>query len=339
VSRKRLIDMALEQGKFFPPFHTKSGKGIEMGTRTDMGGTDSLAEHAYRIVAVEREAAFVCRFIDTTNAGEYAADQYDRGLRSWRDMPPIVPPWINFWMEAPVDLQTMDDTFTTVIRKTSSRYAVLWSALTRAILGEAWNEPPDVVVCLEGMLFLEIDGKACGPIGVWKIGLDDRGIAVNEEFKSMFAHLDEQDGTPVNERREEEFRKMAMASGWALAFMSCANVDLEPVPRGPAKVEAKYKRRHGRFPTRFSTLRITKIGGGGKGSGSGEVVQHIVRGHMVHYGDCCPGQHAPKGLLFGKITGRFIVPMHARGNPEHGEVTSRAVKLVDPAHHPNMEAG
>jgi hypothetical protein len=193
--------MALEQGKFFPPFHTKSGKGIEMGTRTDMGGTDSLAEHAYRIVAVEREAAFVCRFIDTTNAGEYAADQYDRGLRSWRDMPPIVPPWINFWMEAPVDLQTMDDTFTTVIRKTSSRYAVLWSALTRAILGEAWNEPPDVVVCLEGMLFLEIDGKACGPIGVWKIGLDDRGIAVNEEFKSMFAHLDEQDGTPVNERQ------------------------------------------------------------------------------------------------------------------------------------------
>lgn len=45
---------------------------------------------------------------------------------------------------------------------------------------------------------------------------------------------------------------------------------------------------------------------------------HIVPGQLRHYGNCCPGRHEAHGLLFGKIEGRVWVPMHVRGNPEHG---------------------
>lgn len=37
-----------------------------------------------------------------------------------------------------------------------------------------------------------------------------------------------------------------------------------------------------------------------------------------HYGDCCPGRHEPRGLLFGERTGRVWVPQHARGDAEMG---------------------
>lgn len=40
---------------------------------------------------------------------------------------------------------------------------------------------------------------------------------------------------------------------------------------------------------------------------------HSVRGHVAHYGDCCPGRHEPGGLLSGRTTGRVWVPQHARG--------------------------
>lgn len=48
--------------------------------------------------------------------------------------------------------------------------------------------------------------------------------------------------------------------------------------------------------------------------------RHGVRGHMAHYGDCCPGRHEPKGMLFGKMEGRYWIPPHVRGNAEHGVI-------------------
>lgn len=45
-----------------------------------------------------------------------------------------------------------------------------------------------------------------------------------------------------------------------------------------------------------------------------------VRGHHAHYGDCCPRFHEPKGLLFGKLTGRVWVPQYARGDESVGRV-------------------
>jgi hypothetical protein len=55
----------------------------------------------------------------------------------------------------------------------------------------------------------------------------------------------------------------------------------------------------------------------GKGKESvafGSVPLHSVRGHFAEYGT------NGRGKLFGKYSGRYWIPAHARGSSEHGEV-------------------
>jgi hypothetical protein len=60
---------------------------------------------------------------------------------------------------------------------------------------------------------------------------------------------------------------------------------------------------------------------------NGGVPLSEVRGHWAHYGDCCPGRHDPRGLLFGKYTGRVRKEIHTRGSSDHGKVIHDKVVL------------
>jgi hypothetical protein len=112
-----------------------------------------------------------------------------------------------------------------------------------------------------------------------------------------------------------------------LNFMQCANIRTVYV-QPPEKLARKHRKRgHVKQGlVGYHVLRISPSGpaqqsrSNGNGEASGLVAFHPVRGEFHHYGDCCPGLHPPKGLLFGRHTGRFWVPAHVRGNPERGVI-------------------
>lgn len=106
---------------------------------------------------------------------------------------------------------------------------------------------------------------------------------------------------------------------------NCRNVKTDQVGI-PPKLDKRHLRDHGRSLLRFQTVRldVPRKGSNSTGKGPSHVAPalHIVPGNFHHYGDCCPGGHEPKGLLFGKLTGVYWVPQHARGSAARGEVRS-----------------
>ena len=105
----------------------------------------------------------------------------------------------------------------------------------------------------------------------------------------------------------------------ALNFLNCKNVELaDPIlPRSRSE-----RRRLERTGIDVHTITVRQVGRRSSSSSDGDGAMPLssVRGHFSHYGDCCPGYHEPRGLLFGRLTGRYWVPQHARGSAEHGEV-------------------
>lgn len=104
----------------------------------------------------------------------------------------------------------------------------------------------------------------------------------------------------------------------ALNLLSCTNVTAEEPVR--SRAESRRLARAG------VTLKVLTVKPTGKRTASGRtnpepvgVRLTSVRGHFAHYGACCP-THEPRGLLFGKLTGRYYVPQHARGSEEVGEI-------------------
>jgi hypothetical protein len=95
---------------------------------------------------------------------------------------------------------------------------------------------------------------------------------------------------------------------------NCVNVELmEP------KRQRHAQRRIDRTGVRVSELHVRPISKSYRGKGGAEplgtVPIHSVRGHFATY-----GPEYGRKLLFGKYAGRYWIPAHARGNPEHGEV-------------------
>ena len=99
----------------------------------------------------------------------------------------------------------------------------------------------------------------------------------------------------------------------AFNFLACRNVEIvEPtLPRAE-------RRRIARTGVTVHTLRVFPTGrstrsGKSAGAGAGTPLTS-VRGHFSSY-----GPEYGKGLLFGKLSGRFWIPQHARGSTEYGQ--------------------
>lgn len=104
----------------------------------------------------------------------------------------------------------------------------------------------------------------------------------------------------------------------ALSFMHCRNVRMkEEVP--PPKLSKSHQRKRGRPLLRYRVLEIDHMKSvlereGQASTGGLKKALHICRGHFASYG--IDG----KGLLFGKHSGRYWIPMHTRGSAEEGVV-------------------
>lgn len=100
----------------------------------------------------------------------------------------------------------------------------------------------------------------------------------------------------------------------ALNFMNCRNVELvEPT------WERHKRKRLARLGVKVHTISVFPVGRSVRSgpkvqdAGGGLPLSSVV-GHFAHY-----GPEYGRGLLFGRLAGRFWIPQHARGAKEHGE--------------------
>lgn len=110
----------------------------------------------------------------------------------------------------------------------------------------------------------------------------------------------------------------------ALNFCNASNTEVREPDR--SRAEAKRVARTG---VRVSQIHLKptrkQAAAGQRGEPLNLTPLHGVRGHMAHFGDCCPGKHEPRGLAFGKLTGRYWIPFHARGSRDNGEIVQSYV--------------
>lgn len=142
-----------------------------------------------------------------------------------------------------------------------------------------------------------------GPIFGWTVAVADAGEIIDVRWIEM-----------VPLAPEERLLVDSTALYWlgAVNFLNCRNVEaVEPVrPRGE-------RRRLERLGVRVHEINVLPIGKTGRSRSRGEslgVPLASVRGHFAAYGQ------DGKGLLFGKYSGRFWIPQHARGSAEHGVI-------------------
>ncbi len=106
----------------------------------------------------------------------------------------------------------------------------------------------------------------------------------------------------------------------SLNFLNCSNVELVE-PQRP-RAEARRIERTGIKVSVINVFGLSKRSeANSKGQGGG-IALSSVRGHFATY-----GPEYGKGLLFGKLSGRFWVPQHARGERDKGE-TEQSFRLI-----------
>lgn len=107
-------------------------------------------------------------------------------------------------------------------------------------------------------------------------------------------------------------------------LLNCNNVELEPVTRNP-QLQRRAERRFTRSPLpRYHTI-VIRTSPKAKPVPAlqyekvedGVMPWHRVRRHYHRY-----GPEYNRGLLFGKYSGRFAIPQHARGSKKNGIVVA-----------------
>lgn len=169
-----------------------------------------------------------------------------------------------------------------------------------------------------------------GPLRYWNICLDENGNYIQETYGKYTSlgtgmqHEQDEDGYYPRDPDDPAYYAIFYVLQ-TLQFLNVRNVVVEKC--APAKkVSDKYQKKTGKPLQKWQTISIQPLGtktvraSGVYQGGTNLVGQHIAKGHLAHYGDCCPGAHEPNGKLFGKLEGVYWVPMHVRGNPSVGQI-------------------
>lgn len=148
-----------------------------------------------------------------------------------------------------------------------------------------------------------------GPVAIVKLLIAEDGALIwNRRF-------------PINEADDCKFATWPLITVLGtLSLLNSTNCSLveAPLPRSLRRAEQRYG-------VRSHVIQVTTKNRSTRSGRAGEpstITYPLtsVRGHHAHYGDCCPRYHEPKGLLFGKLTGRVWVPQYARGDESVGHV-------------------
>lgn len=184
--------------------------------------------------------------------------------------------------------------------------------------GPQWNkrEPADHVVDWERVrwrldIFVWLGGLSdtephagpvptAGPAHLWRIAVYEDGYPADINWVNLL------------DKDPHEWDMALTVLLESLNFVSCRNVVVVEPQRPRAE-----RRRLDRIGVGVHTINVVPVGRsyrtsrGGPGVG---VPLTSVRGHFSHY-----GPEYGKGLLFGRLSGRYFIPQHARGARDHGE--------------------
>lgn len=150
-----------------------------------------------------------------------------------------------------------------------------------------------------------------GPVHLWQFAIYEDG----EPADIHWVHL-------VPEYPMEHWDMALATLLGSLNFMNCRNVTIVEPHRPRAE-----RRRLDRLGVSVHTINVLPVGKSSR-SAKGDRVLGVpltsVRGHFS-----CYGPEYNRGLLFGKLAGRYWIPQHARGNAEMGESEHDYRLLVD----------
>jgi hypothetical protein len=145
--------------------------------------------------------------------------------------------------------------------------------------------------------------QTAGPVHVWRSAVYENGEPADLHWVQL-----------VPEYPLENWEMAHLVLLGALNFMNCRNVELVEPTR-----ERHERKRLTRLGVRVHTISVFPVGrstrNGPKAAGTGGGVPLTsVAGHFAHY-----GPEYGRGLLFGRLSGRYWIPQHARGAVEHGQ--------------------
>lgn len=248
--------------------------------------------------------------------------------------PCLAPPWDWAWIEYPsssgnerrgawmlgFDLRSKD--------ADAESLRELHTGMIGAVLEDAARQSPgeETRWALVGFMFIDDGRRVLGPVGSVIWALDEFG----KELGNRWFLRPDLEWALAEEEAAMWLHAAITPALQTIAFMHCRNVVIDRHQR-PPKLAKAYRRRHGREPLRWQTVRLELPRQAVEGDeatrpGTGPSL-HIVTGHFSHYGDCCPTQHEPKGKLFGRLDGVYWMPMHLRGDAQHEVRSDRVVTL------------
>lgn len=316
-------------GRFDPPteignpFFLKQVYAAALG-RDDIELTPPVLteEVGRRLVGMTGEVsipaeAFIDGRLTSSNVVSYGTLIPPKGGTSWHDTTPVVniTPLVNDGSTPPVNpvLNPPWERAFYVYERTDG-FQVVMLAVTGDGDGGNRGAIPDLAAVQAGLdwdavrwttqtfAWVAIPGqRPLGPVTVWTMLIDEDG-------QLLLMVRD-----PLEPELEQKITDVSTSLyGWATAFLACRNITIR---------EAHYARpemrRIARTGIKLSELTVTSIGESVKASGLRRVGSDMpltsVRGHFAEY-----GPKYGKGLLFGRIDGRFWIPQHARGAIEHG---------------------
>jgi hypothetical protein len=158
----------------------------------------------------------------------------------------------------------------------------------------------------------ETPGHIAGPLVSWLLMVDaeGRGLYQTRPFPIMAQ------GVQVPLQLLELMSAMDFPALLAISLMHCKNVKRRSIIE-PGGARRKYRRTYGFEPVQYHTLeinpmrRVLEHEGGMQSGQSLQRSLHICRGHFRTYSE---------KRLFGRLTGTFWIPMHARGAADQGTV-------------------
>jgi hypothetical protein len=151
-----------------------------------------------------------------------------------------------------------------------------------------------------------------GPVHAWQFAIAEDGEPLDLHWVHLVPHV-----------AMESWDMAHLVLLGALNFANCRNIEIvEP------KRERHAQRRLDRTGVRISTIQIRAFGRSTRSRAGDEPAGLTpltsVRGHFA-----CYGPQYGRGLLFGRLAGRFWIPQHARGTSEEG-VSITDYRLVPP---------
>lgn len=233
-----------------------------------------------------------------------------------------------YW-QSTQDVWDMDDDFGP-LRMPFDLMFIDWHIPVKCFAEGEWGEMPKGMRA--GVLLTRCDPGEDAPIGtveaiIWNLAVASGNLPpvpmpgtgmvfIGEAGQHIGSKSFAAEGTDVMVGQSWVHAKVAFL---ALSLMNCKNISLEPVSPERIKSRRSGKKARNRVAKlAFHTIKLPAPASAPNAEKSaamgGTIAFHKVRGHFATYSEAAP--------LFGKYTGTFWKPWHARGAKSNGIIVS-----------------